>query len=72
MSLSKRISLAVLAALLPAAGAAQPPQSKSVFVITDAEGVGGVCRQDQTDPKDTEMQALLTGEIRVTPGPMIP
>lgn len=63
MSLSKRISLAVLAALLPAAGAAQPAQSKSVFVITDAEGVGGVCRQDQTDPKDTEMQALLTGEV---------
>ncbi len=38
-------------------------QKKSVFIITDAEGVGGVCRQDQTDPKDVEMRALLTGEI---------
>jgi D-amino peptidase len=38
-------------------------QRRTVFLITDAEGVGGVCRQDQTDPKDTEMRQLLTGEI---------
>src|SRR6266699_5526944 len=38
-------------------------QSKTIFLITDAEGVGGVCRQDQTEPKDTEMRQLLTGEI---------
>ena len=36
---------------------------KSIFVITDAEGVAGVCRQEQTDPKDAEMRQLLTGEI---------
>jgi D-amino peptidase len=36
---------------------------KTVFLITDAEGVAGVCRQDQTDPKDGEMRQLLTGEI---------
>src|SRR5713226_6454289 len=36
---------------------------KSVFMITDAEGVAGVCRQDQTDPKNTEMRQLLTGEV---------
>ncbi len=36
---------------------------KSVFLISDAEGVAGVCRQDQTDPKDSEMRQLLTGEI---------
>src|SRR5438128_11138265 len=36
---------------------------KSVFMITDAEGVAGVCRQDQTEPKDSEMRQLLTGEI---------
>src|SRR6478736_686125 len=36
---------------------------KAVFLITDAEGVAGVCRQDQTDPKDQEMRQLLTGEI---------
>ncbi len=38
-------------------------QKRTIFLITDAEGVGGVCRQDQTDPKDTEMRQLLTGEI---------
>lgn len=38
-------------------------QEKRVFLITDAEGVAGVCRQDQTDPKDPEMRQLLTGEI---------
>jgi D-amino peptidase len=38
-------------------------QKRTVFLITDAEGVGGVCRQDQTDPKDSEMRQLLTGEI---------
>ncbi len=36
---------------------------KSVFMITDAEGVAGVCRQDQTEPKDNELRQLLTGEI---------
>ena len=40
---------------------AQP--RKTIFLITDAEGVAGVCRQDQTDPKDAEMRQLLTGEI---------
>jgi D-amino peptidase len=38
-------------------------QNKTIFLITDAEGVGGVCRQDQTEPKDQEMRQLLTGEI---------
>src|SRR5438270_9981193 len=38
-------------------------QNKRVFLITDAEGVAGVCRQDQTDPKNAEMRQLLTGEI---------
>ncbi|MDQ6700649.1 MAG: M55 family metallopeptidase [Acidobacteriota bacterium] len=38
-------------------------QAKRIFVITDAEGVAGVCRQDQTEPKDPEMRQLLTGEI---------
>ncbi len=36
---------------------------KTVFLVTDAEGVAGICRQDQTDPKDLELRALLTGEI---------
>jgi D-amino peptidase len=51
----------ILACALAAALAAQP--RKTVFLITDAEGVAGVCRQDQTDPKDQEMRQLLTGEI---------
>lgn len=38
-------------------------QRKTIFLVTDAEGVGGVCRQDQTDPKDQEMRQLLTGEV---------
>jgi D-amino peptidase len=38
-------------------------QKRTIFLITDAEGVGGVCRQEQTDPKDPEMRQLLTGEI---------
>src|SRR3954471_7736116 len=50
----------VIAPLLCSAAWAQ---QKTIFLITDAEGVGGVCRQDQTDPKDQEMRQLLTGEI---------
>ncbi len=38
-------------------------QNRTIFMVTDAEGVGGVCRQDQTDPKDQEMRQLLTGEV---------
>src|SRR3954464_6453008 len=38
-------------------------QKKTIFLITDAEGVGGVCRQDQTEPTNQEMRQLLTGEI---------
>jgi D-amino peptidase len=38
-------------------------QPKTIFMITDAEGVAGICRQAQTDPKDSEMRQLLTGEI---------
>jgi D-amino peptidase len=36
---------------------------KTVFMVTDAEGVAGICRQEQTEPTDTEMRQLLTGEI---------
>lgn len=51
--------------LLLTAAAAVPcwAQPKRVFVITDAEGVAGICRQDQTEPKDPELRRLLTGEI---------
>jgi D-amino peptidase len=36
---------------------------RTVFMITDAEGIAGVCRQDLTDAKDTELRQLLTGEV---------
>jgi D-amino peptidase len=53
--------LTILLILCLASGWAQG--KKTIFIITDAEGVAGVCRQDQTDPKDSEMRQLLTGEI---------
>lgn len=40
-----------------------PQAKRSIFMITDAEGIAGICRQDQTDPKDPELRQLLTGEI---------
>jgi D-amino peptidase len=53
------VALLVPAAALLCAGQAR----KSVFVITDAEGVAGICRQEQTEPTDPELKQLLTGEI---------
>ena len=32
-------------------------------MITDAEGVAGICRQEQVEPKEPELRQLLTGEI---------
>ncbi|HEX4231893.1 MAG TPA: M55 family metallopeptidase [Bryobacteraceae bacterium] len=52
------IALLIFSAALSAA-----EKPKTIFIITDAEGVAGVCRQEQTDPKDAEMRQLLTGEI---------
>lgn len=49
----------ILSAALLCAG--QP--MKSVFVITDAEGVAGICRQEQAEAKDPELRQLLTGEV---------
>lgn len=40
---------------------AEPPNS--ILMITDVEGVGGVCRQEQTDPTRPETRKLLTGEV---------
>src|SRR5437667_7823683 len=57
-----RIGMRFLLSLLVLCPAAWT-QNKTIFLITDAEGVGGVCRQDQTEPKDQEMRQLLTGEI---------
>jgi len=43
--------------------AAFPQARKSIFVITDAEGVAGICRQEQVEPRESELRQLLTGEI---------
>lgn len=50
-------------ALLFAASILMAQTRPVIFLITDAEGVGGVCRQDQTEPSNREMQQLLTAEI---------
>lgn len=49
--------------MLTCAAAAVAQSRKTVFIISDAEGVAGICRQDQTDPKSSELRTLLTGEI---------
>ncbi len=36
---------------------------KSIFIITDAEGVAGICRQEQVEPTESELRQLLTGEV---------
>lgn len=38
-------------------------QRNAILIITDAEGVAGVCRQQQVEQGNAEMQRLLTGEI---------
>jgi D-amino peptidase len=50
-----------LLGLMATAVFAQP--AKTVFLITDAEGVAGICRQEQTATTDPELRSLLTGEV---------
>ena len=49
----------ICSAALPCVG--QP--RKSVFLVTDGEGVAGMCRQDQVEPPGPELKQLLTGEV---------
>jgi D-amino peptidase len=59
-----RMNIMWLVFLVPAAALLCPGQAKkSVFVITDGEGVAGICRQEQTDPTNPELRQLLTGEV---------
>ncbi|MGC4048835.1 MAG: M55 family metallopeptidase [Paludibaculum sp.] len=37
--------------------------NRSILLITDAEGVAGICRQEQTEPTNPELQKLLANEI---------
>jgi D-amino peptidase len=50
-----------LAGLFAICAFAQP--RNGILIITDAEGVAGVCRQQQVEQGNAEMQRLLTGEI---------
>jgi D-amino peptidase len=63
--ISARLAFASLfgAVLLFFPGEVRAQANKTIFIITDAEGIAGVCRQDQTDPKDSEMRQLMTGEV---------
>jgi D-amino peptidase len=63
MKISRLYSLLIIVLLLAASVSAVGQSRKSIFMITDAEGVAGICRQEQTDPKDPELRQLLTGEI---------
>ncbi|MBI5085954.1 MAG: M55 family metallopeptidase [Acidobacteria bacterium] len=49
--------------LLLACVALNAQTKDSVLIITDAEGVAGICRQEQTEPTNAELQKLLTGEV---------
>ncbi len=55
--------LILAAALLVAAGCVCAQSKKTIFIITDAEGVAGICRQEQTEPDNPELRQLLTGEV---------
>lgn len=52
-----------LLALLGAVSLLAAQSRKSILLITDAEGVAGICRQEQTEPSSAELRALLTGEV---------
>jgi D-amino peptidase len=43
--------------------AALAQQRRAVLIITDAEGIAGICRQSQTEPTNAEHQKLITGEV---------
>jgi len=43
--------------------AALAASEKGIFVITDAEGIAGLCRRDLTEPHDQELRQSLAGEV---------
>jgi D-amino peptidase len=57
----RRTTLSLLVPLLAVAAGAQP--RRAVFIITDAEGVAGLCRQSLTETTSSEHQRLITGEV---------
>jgi D-amino peptidase len=57
------MTMRLIVVLLGSALALGSQPRKSVFVITDAEGVAGLCRQEQVEPDNPELQKALTAEI---------
>jgi D-amino peptidase len=57
----KAAMLAVLVLLISSPHLGQV--KKTIFMVTDAEGVAGICRQEQTEPTLSELRELLTGEV---------
>ncbi len=55
--------IALVSALLFSFATVRSQTEKTVFIITDAEGVAGICRQEQVEPQDPELKELLTGEV---------
>jgi len=55
--------IASIVALFFTVFAIRAQNPKTVFVITDAEGVAGICRQEQVEPQNPELRRLLTGEV---------
>lgn len=49
--------------LIAVAALSWPQAKKTILIVTDAEGVAGICRQEQTEPTDPELRQLLTGEV---------
>jgi D-amino peptidase len=56
-------AICLVAAFLSAAPPCAGQARKSIFVVTDGEGVAGICRQEQTEPTNPELRQLLTGEV---------
>ena len=61
-TLEDRIAVSI-AAFLFLSGLLLGQGKKTIFVITDAEGIAGICRQEQTEPSLAELRELLTGEV---------
>src|SRR3974377_135919 len=59
---SSRMAVSVAAFLL-FPGFLLGQEKKTVFMITDAEGIAGICRQEQTERSLAERRELLTGEV---------
>ncbi|RPJ85994.1 MAG: hypothetical protein EHM18_08510 [Acidobacteria bacterium] len=55
--------IAYISVLLLTVATVWPQTRKTIFIITDAEGVAGICRQDQVEPQNPELRQLLTGEV---------